>query len=143
MHLIFGWLQVDAVIELGSDGSHVLAQFPWLARHPHARPGWSNNNAIYLARDVLSLGVGALPGYGVFDRPIMLTADGAATPSTWSIPAWLDPTSGGVGMTYHPPNRWLGNGRLIAAARGQEFVADAGGRTDAVAWLLSLFQRRL
>jgi len=141
IHLIFGWLQVDAVIDLGNDGSHVLAQYPWLVRHPHVRPGWSNNNAIFVARDVLSVGEGAIPGFGVFRRPIILTAEGAPTPSTWSVPAWLDPTSGGVGMTYHPTNRWLGNGRLVAAARGQEFVAEAGERADARDWLLSLFRR--
>lgn len=143
VHLIFGWLQVDAVVDLGNDGSHVLGQYPWLARHPHVRAGWSDNNAIFLARDVLTVGEGAVPGFGVFGRPIMLTADGAATPSTWSVPAWLDPTEGGVGMTYHPPNRWLGNGRMIAAARGQEFVANAGERADAKGWLLSLFRSGL
>ena len=141
LHLIFGWLQVDAVINLGNDGSHVLGQYPWLARHPHVRPGWSDNNAIFVARDVLDVGEGAIPGFGVFRRPIILTADGASTPSTWSIPSWLDPTSRGVGMSYHPPNRWLGGGRVVAAARGQEFVADAGERTDAISWLLSVFRR--
>ncbi len=140
-HMIFGWLQVGEVIELGCDGSHVLARHPWLAQHPHVRPGWSSNNAIFLARDVLSIGGGNVSGFGVFSRAIMLTANGAATPSTWSVPQWLDPTSGGVGMTYHPSNRWLGNGQLIAAARGQEFVADVGNRADAQAWLLSLFRR--
>jgi len=44
-------------------------------------------------------------------------------------------------MTYNPLTRWLGNGRLTVAARGQEFVADAGDRIDARDWLLSLFGR--
>jgi hypothetical protein len=137
-HAIFGWLQIDTVIDLGCDGSHALAQHPWLARHPHVRPGWNNKNAIYLARETLTIGNGNIPGYGVFRRPILLTEEGA-TPSTWSVPAWLDPKSGGVGMTYNPPSRWLGNGRVTVAARGQEFVSDAGDRPDARDWLLSFF----
>ena len=136
-HLIFGWLQVDEVIDLGDDGSHVLKQYPWLSAHPHVRSGWPRNNAIYLARNALGISGGGVPGFGVFRRPIMLTSKHAVTPSTWSVPAWLDPTKGGVGMTYHPPARWLGDGRVIAAARGQEFVADAGKRADARNWVLS------
>ena len=88
-------------------------------------------NWIFVAREFLSLGNGAWPGYGVFDRPVMLTAEDAPTPSTWDIPAWLDPTQGGVGMTYHPASRRLGDGLVLAAARGQEFVADSGEREDA------------
>ncbi len=142
-HLIFGWLQVDVVVDLGEDGSHALTRYPWLSGHPHVRSGWPRNNAIYLARNALSFGEGGIPGFGVFSRPIMLTSEGAATPSTWSVPAWLDPTNGGVGMTYHPLVRWLGDRRVIAAARGQEFVADAGERADARNWVLSVIQRGL
>lgn len=139
-HVIFGWLQIDTVVDLGSDGSHALTQYPWLVQHPHVRPGWKSKNAIYLAREVLTVGDGTIPGYGVFRRPIMLTMDGAVTPSIWTVPAWLDPTCGGVGMTYNPLNsKWLGNGRVTVAARGQEFVADAGDRIDARDWLSSLF----
>jgi hypothetical protein len=137
-HLIFGWLQVERVLDLGSDGTHALTLYPWLAQHPHARPGWVANNSIFIARQFLSID-DAIPGYGVWDRPIMLTAERAPSPSLWNVPPWLDPTCGGVGMSYHPRNRWLGSGRVMAAARGQEFIADAGDRTDARQWLLSLF----
>jgi hypothetical protein len=129
------------VIDLGPDGSHALVQYPWLEQHPHVRSGWDKLNAIFVAKKTLTLSNGSVPGFGVFDRPIMLTKDGAATPSEWAMPAWLDPTADGVGMTYHPPSRWLGNGILTAVARGQEFVADVGERMDAQDWLLSLFRR--
>lgn len=141
-NVVFGWLQVDDVVELGPDRSHALERYPWLIRHPHVRPGWTRSNAIFLAKEVLSIGNGRIPGFGVFDRAIMLTVEDAATPSTWAIPAWLDPMNGGVGMTYHPPDRWPGNGRVMASARGQEFVADAGDRIDVRDWLLSLFRRQ-
>ena len=136
----FGWLQVAEVIDLGADGTRAVARYPWLAQHPHARPGWTSLNAIYVARERLSFGDGIVPGYGTFDRLIPLSRDDAGLPSIWDIPAWLDLTAGGVGMTYHPPKRWLGNGRLSAAPRGQEFVADIGERPDALAGLLSLLQ---
>ena len=138
-HAIFGWLQVDAVIDLGADGSHVMLTYPWLERHPHARKGWPASNALYVGRKVLSFGNGKLPGYGLFEKPIPLTAEVASNASIWAAPAWLDPTRGGVGMTYHPPGRWLGNGRVAAAARGQEFVADIGERADVKDWLFSTF----
>jgi hypothetical protein len=138
-HAIFGWLQVDAVVELGSDGSHALTEYPWLVQHPHVRSGWSANNAIFIAKETLTFGDGAIPGYGVFNRAITLTMAGASTPSLWTVPAWLDPVCEGVGMTYNPANRWSGNNSVRVVARGQEFVADAGERTDAKDWLLSLF----
>ena len=140
-HVIFGWLQVGDILDLGPDGSHALTRYPWLERHPHVRPGWKESNAIFLANEVLTIGDGTIPGFGVFERPITLTTEEAATPSTWAVPPWLDPTRGGAGMTYNPPNRWLGNGRVTVAARGQEFVADVGDRVDAREWLLSLFRR--
>ncbi len=100
-HLIFGWLQVEHIVDLGSNGSQALTRYPWLAQHPHARAGWAANNSIFVARELLSIGDG-IPGYGVWDRVIMLTAEGARSPSLWNVPPWLDPTCGGVGMSYHP-----------------------------------------
>jgi hypothetical protein len=138
-HAIFGWLQIDAVVDLGHDGSHAVTQYPWLVQHPHVRSGWSTGNAIFIARETLTFGDGSVPGYGVFDRAITLTTEDASTPSSWTVPVWLNPVREGVGMTYNPVNRWSGNGTVMVAARGQEFVADAGDRTDAKDWLLSLF----
>jgi hypothetical protein len=138
-HAIFGWLEVDQVVNLGPDGSHVLSSHPWLLRHPHARAGYGKRNAMFIAKETLSIGDGTIPGFGVFQRPIALTKAGAASPSIWSVPRWLDRNTNGVGMTYHPPTRWLGNGTVNAAPRGQEFIADAGDRIDARDWLLSLF----
>jgi Nucleotide modification associated domain 3 len=140
-HAIFGWLQVDTIIDLGPDGSHALMKYPWLSQHPHVRAGWTKKNAIFLAKEFLTIGDGDVPGWGVFNTPFILTREGAATPSDWLVPAWLDPTCGGVGMTYNPLNRWLGNGRVTVAARGQEFVADARDRIDARRWVSSLFGR--
>jgi len=56
------------------------------------------------------------------------------------VPDWLNPKRGGVGMTYHPLSRWNDDGTVIAASRGQEFVADIAGRRDAIDWLRRLFE---
>ena len=138
-HGIFGWLQIDQIIDLGPNDSHALTQYPWLHQHPHVRSDWTKQNAIFIAREHATFGK-CIPGYGTFNQMIPLTWKGSKLPSTWQVPAWLDPTAGGVGMTYHPPPRWLGAGRLTAAPRGQEFVASIGERQDARDWLLSLFQ---
>jgi len=106
------------------------------------RPGWTGPNTVFIAREVLSMGDGTTPGFGIFDRLIPLSSDKSSIPSIWNVPAWLDLSLGGVGMTYHPRERWLGDGRLTAAARGQEFIADVGDRADALDWVISLFRRR-
>lgn len=144
-HRLFGWLQVGEVLPLGPDGSHALERYPWLDEHPHVRAGWSDNNTLYLARDTLMLGSKATttPGFGLFPRGRRLTAPDSRLPSLWKVPDWLNPTRGGVGLTYHPAERFGSDGTLKAAARGQEFVADLTGRRDAMRWLQDLFAEGL
>lgn len=141
-HRLFGWLQIGEVIPLGADGSHALERDPWLVDHPHVRTGWSDSNTLYLAADRLQLGDHSThrPGSGLLTSGRRLTHREALRPSLWAVPDWLNPTTGGVGMTYHPPQRWSDTGALQTAARGQEFVADIGNRPDAMAWLADLFQ---
>lgn len=127
-HLVHGWLQVGEVLR-----GPTAATWPgWLAYHPHALPGWPPNNTVHVARERLTFA--DLPGFGLLAAGHALTADRASGPSLWRVPAWLDPTAGGVGMTYHRPEWWLGGGLLRASGRGQEFVADVGERGDARAW---------
>jgi len=141
-HRIFGWLQVDEVLALHPDPEAVLKTRPWLEGHPHVSPGWPEHNTLYVASKRLMLDgeTTGLPGFGMLRRGRRLTADGAKRVTEWSVPGWLDPTRGGVGMTYHPAARWLADGRLRAAARGQEFVADVTRRPDALEWLRRLIE---
>ena len=140
-HRIFGWLQIGDIIDLGCDGSHVLRDRPWLRDHPHARDGWCQRNALYIASEQLILDgqKTSLPGWGTFRKGHRLSA-GDASPSLWTVPDWLNPQRGGVGMTYHPPERWDADGGLQSAARGQEFIAEPAGSREALAWLRTLFQ---
>lgn len=139
-HRIFGWLQVAEVLAVGEDWRNALRCYPWLEGHPHLRAGWGPGNTVYVAADDLRLGGSNtdLAGFGRLHLGKRLTVSADNGVSTWNVPAWLDPSRGGTGMTYHPPARWLGNGMLRAAPRGQEFVADAGTRRDALEWLETL-----
>lgn len=141
VHVMFGWLQVGSCHDLGPDGSHILSSKPWLRDHPHARPGWGRSNAIYIASDRLAMpGLRAIaPGSGLLPRGYRLTAPGA-NPSVWTVPAWLHPALGGVGMTYHgDAKRWSPAGTVQCVAQGQEFVADIGNDPRAGEWLSSVF----
>jgi len=141
---IFGWLQIDEIIQLGSDGSWILKNYPWLKDHPHARPGWNNTskNVLYIAAQELNIKniVMKKSGYGLFSKGHRLTAN-KPRKTIWSMPDWLNPHLGGVGMTYHSPDKWDQNGILQSASRGQEFVADIGCRSDALDWLKQLLER--
>jgi hypothetical protein len=140
-HRIFGWLQVGDRIHLGPDGGDALQDRPWLDRHPHARNGWGENNNLYVAADKLRFEgrIQRRRGWGTFAAGHRLTVVGEKRPSMWTVPDWLNPARGGVGMTYHPPDRWTSTGVVRTAARGQEFVADIGDRDDAIEWLINLF----
>jgi hypothetical protein len=138
-NLIFGWLQVESIEPVVTPETDLLARYPWLSQHPHVRPGWGTRNAVFLGRELLSFGDGSLPGYGVFRRPFMLTANGAKRASEWTVPAWLNPQLGGVErITFHSEKNWLSDGNLRAAYRGQEFVVDVGDRADARDWTIRL-----
>ena len=140
-HRIFGWLQIEAVLTVGEDPDPTLARYPWLGSHPHMARGWSRNNTVYIAREVLAFpGVRAgVSGFGLMRNGIRLTSPEGKQPSTWSIPTWLNRRCGGVGMTYHPVQRWSPDNELRSAARGQEFIAAVGERADALAWLTTIF----
>lgn len=139
-HRIFGWLQVGDVLRVGADHATHLARYPWLEDHPHVRAGWSSSNTVYIATERLTLASQELgvPGWGVFRRGHQLTAAGKS-PSNWAIPDWLNPRRGGTGLSYHTDKAW-GEDILRAAARGQEFVAHATDRRDAIDWLRELIE---
>jgi hypothetical protein len=140
-HRLFGWLQVRDILNLGANGSWVLQSRPWLRDHPHVRDGWGPQNTLYIAAKRLRLTNSdiRLPGWGVFPKGLRLTAEGRS-PSIWSIPDWLNPARGGVGMSYHPDYRWSPDGTLRCTGRGQEFVAAIDGRSDAQNWLNAIFE---
>ncbi len=145
LHLLWGWLQVEAVIPVDA---RARAAYPWAAGHPHFHDHPRRNNTAYLARRTLSLpGLepDSIPGAGIFPtfhERLVLTAPAAARPSRWQLPGWFHPEKGRPLLTYHVnPARWQKNGRktlLEAVSRGQEFVFHGGGRPEAAAWIEAL-----
>ena len=139
-HRIWGWLQAGEIIDLGLDGTFAVEDRPWLHAHPHVRPYSTRKNMLYVASDELVLGgvKSGLPGFGVLTTGYRLSA-GERLKSVWAVPDWLNPLRGGCGMTYHPLTRWGPDGALLAASRGQEFVAQPEG-DGAWSWLTAVLR---
>jgi len=144
-HVIFGWLQVDRVVQVDSCRENM----PWAHYHPHMHLGPDPRNTLYIASEKLTLpGYGDVgrPGAGVFDRysdTLCLTAPNEAT-STWLLPAWFAPDEQKPPLTYHSAAwRWEPNTEegvlLRSVGRGQEFVLDCDAYPEAHGWLAWLF----
>lgn len=147
-HVMFGYLQVGDVLELGGipNVPKVLSERPWLAGHPHLVGQRDSNNTLYLASDELVLdGVRTgLPGGGAFDhyRPDLVLTSPEGPKSRWAVPQWLMPSEDRAALSYHKaPERWSytdsGEPRLQTVAKGQEFVFDADGLPEVSDWIRS------
>jgi hypothetical protein len=143
LHVIFGWLQVGAVLHVNQDSISVPA---WARYHPHLRAGFPHNNTLYAASESLQLDSirGSCPGGGVFERyseDLCLTAPGSSR-TVWRLPEWFHPKGGRPPFTYHSDlSRWTLQGRhtiLRSAMRGQEFVLDTDLCPEAVLWVRDL-----
>jgi hypothetical protein len=144
-HVIFGWLQVDRVVQVDSCRENM----PWAHYHPHLHCDYPHNT-LYIASEELTLpGYGDMgrPGAGVFDRyscTLRLTAPREPT-STWLLPAWFAPDGQKPPLTYHSRcKRWgpiTEEGVLLRSVhRGQEFVLDCDAYPEAHGWLAGLFR---
>jgi len=148
-HIIWGWLQVGEVLELGVSRPK---GYEWAAYHPHFHRGSDVNNVVYVASRYLKLNCNAsqeIPGAGVFLRfspSLELTASSARSPSIWHLPAWFHPTAKRIPLTYHAERgRWriIGSrAELRTAARGQEFILNCDDYPEAVPWVSDLLQER-
>lgn len=142
LHVIWGWLQVDEVIKVGSD------EHPeWMAYHPHLAPERQlSSDAIYVARERLRIGGQDLdlPGagsFGTYNDRLRLTAPGQSR-SVWALPAWFTPSPVKPPLGYHgAAERWHPNGdqvHLRSVGRGQEFVLDTAWYPEALPWAVDL-----
>ena len=149
-HVLFGWLEVDAVLPIVSERESCLADYPWIADHPHvANPAHYDHqrNTLYIARERSLLRRNSMGG-GIFDRITesrVLTALGQNR-SVWSLPDWFMASGKQAGLSYHgETSRWRRAGErceLRSVAKGQEFVLDLAGRPKAREWLVEVVQGR-
>ena len=124
-HRIFGYLEVADVTRPGAEPTLSDQPAGFRHRHPHTIGQWNANNTIYTG-----------PGNtAASDVPGLRLSLPHGPVSFWMVPAWLRE----VGLTYHrDPARWHSNGTLRVVARGQEFVADIAGSSEAAEWLGSV-----
>ena len=109
--LLFGWSKVGDILYLGPDGLMPLDSTRGRSEIPHVGPGWKESNAIFLVTKSSQSAMGqsqALGSSSVRSRSLRRRRQRLRRgPSRLG---WI-PTRGGAGMTYNPPNPWLGNGR--------------------------------
>ncbi len=148
VHQLFGWLQIDQILRVGSNVEAARERWPWLAGHPHVNGAWNSSNTIYTATNRLSLAESPvdLLGGGCFQSgsdALVLTDPEARTRSIWRLPSWFLPNNGTPRLSYHGnPTRWTRGGDWVilkTVAKGQEFVFDIAGSPQAFRWLARLF----
>jgi hypothetical protein len=152
LHVIFGWLQVDKILQLPGDDVPV-----GLRRHPHAIPSFivekelrrrsksKQNNTIYLPREKLTF-CDNLTGSGLFDAPFRpdaddprcLSAPGQAQSSRWRLPSFFHGLSN-MGTQPSPSGEFWEPQRK---GYGQEFVLDVPPQNSEIhEWLVRLFRK--
>ncbi|KKJ76258.1 hypothetical protein WH95_13625 [Kiloniella litopenaei] len=146
LHVIYGWLQIQEVINIGTDIHTAAKHYPAYADHPHLTHSFGVNNTLYIARDNLKIGTQELniPGGGIFSQindDRILTA-ACSTRSIWHLPKWFaDPTPA---LSYHlKTDKWAATPKgwkVKSAPKGQEFVINTQGRNQSAnRWLKKLF----
>ncbi len=117
LHVLYGYLQIGAIIDKKDDVPQSLVLHPHYANHDES---WSRGlNAIFVPSKNLSI-VPEKPGYGVFDfrKDRVLTKEGY-TRGRWDLPGFFKKVK-----ISHNPNPWK-EGFFQSAGIGQEFVMEA------------------
>ena len=145
-HVIFGWLQIDEMIDLRRQH----ADASWADYHPHFSLNARSKNVLYVAKRILELpGLAGcnVSGAGTFPRfvpDLQLTDMNAHLVSRWLLPRWFHPDGHKSVLSYHGDlSRWQLNEHeaiLSTVGRGQEFVLDCDDYPEAVAWLVNLMK---
>lgn len=146
LHVLFGWLEVDEVLQVVLDRDSCLARHPWVADHPHvANPEHYTDprNTLYVAASHSRYSMNAEYGAGHFKRlaPMLQLTAPDSSRSRWRLPTWFLP-SGRPPLSYHAAaSRWqagINYVELQSVAKGQEFVLNAIHYPEAKAWVGSL-----
>ncbi|WP_120498753.1 hypothetical protein [Kiloniella sp. EL199] len=150
LHVIYGWLQVEKIINIGTDIHSAAKQYPAFADHPHLTHSFGVSNTLYIAKDKLKIGTlePNMPGGGIFSHindNRILTASGS-TRSIWNLPKWFAHPA--PALSYHlKTNKWTATSKgwkLKSAPKGQEFVINTQGRNrPANHWLKKLFHDQI
>lgn len=153
-HVIFGWLQIGEILDVGSDGAAAVAKKPWLEKHPHVVGEWDQQNKIYIASETLDLpsviSAQTLSGGGIFDKVAScrtLTQSGQGNRSLWALPKFFSPENRLAKLTYNVnPDKWSASDDnekvlLDSAKIGQEFVLTVTENEVMMDWLRDVYSR--
>lgn len=151
-HVIFGWLQIGEILDVGSDGAAALVKKPWLEKHPHVIGEWNKKNKIYIASKSLNLptviSAKTIAGGGMFDNITpnrTLTQPGQGNRSLWALPKAFSPENGAATLSYHENSaKWSTSKNpekilLDSAKIGQEFVLKVSDPKILTNWLSDIF----
>jgi hypothetical protein len=120
-HRIFGYMRVACF----GPPEQIRGLSPWREPprpHPHLSDRVRRQNTIYFGPGATAGNAGQSLRLTISDGPLNI----------WRLPDCLAL----FGLTYHAnPDRWLGNGKLDSAKRGQEFVCDVGDNGEALQWV--------
>ena len=144
-HIIWGWLQVDEVLNVDSCDR---SRYTWATYHPHFDRSPDTSNTMYIGSKDLNLpGMkeSRVSGGGAFQsfaEKLQLTATSVTTCSLWELPGWFYPGNGRTPMTYHGNlDRWeqtQTGTRLQTVGKGQEFILDCDEYPEALGWVHGL-----
>jgi hypothetical protein len=152
LHVMFGWLEIGDVINVQQDRNAALAEYPWIADHPHvanADTYTNQNNTVYVAPEHSAINPDAPFGGGRFKHfsdALRLTSKGETRRSMWTLPGWFYPDNRPA-LSYHRPGgkkeRWrkFENSALLnTVGRGQEFVIDGEHYPELEKWVSSIIR---
>ncbi|MGH8122101.1 MAG: hypothetical protein ACREPT_04960 [Rudaea sp.] len=151
LHVLFGWIEVGAVVPISRERESALTKMPWIADHPHIAGRHYDadlHNTLYVAAS-RSKWLRALPSQGggrflQYDDSLRLTAPNTSKKSLWSLPGWFLPGDR-MPLSYHSDReRWKRDGDRVllqSVAKGQEFVLDMAHYPEAEHWIADLIKR--
>ena len=143
LHIIFGWLQIGAIVTTEEE-----VMLPWAKYHHHFRPPLYPNDAVYVSRSRLELnglkkGMKGGGVFGMYREELRLTCPDQPKRSLWRLPKWFYPQNRPP-LTHHTDmSRWRledDSALLQSVGRGQEFVLEADRYPKAIAWVRGLIE---
>ena len=141
LHHLFGWLEVERVIEGSRNIKHFLKQEK--VEHPHGHGDVSRytNNTIYICKKKLSLNT-SINGHGLFKyshKDLILTEDNM-TRSRWKLPKEYFSNSHNLFLNRL---KWVDekNCRIFYRGFGQEFILNVEDNPKVIEWAARLIQK--
>lgn len=146
LHVIFGWLQIDSILTVGTTRVPRWAEYHHHFHPPSASGNWSHNTVYVSSPRLLLNGVAqGTPGGGIFNMyrdELCLTCPDQPYRTVWKLPLWFYPAEGRSPLSrHHALNRWRRNGGYVilkSVSRGQELVLNADEYPEAISWVQRL-----